>query len=114
MEKPPPKGHDRDICPHCRNVGLCLHPCYPITWIDGNKPRKETLLRDDYDRYQNGSYNDELAFLIEEKRDEWESIQAILDPRKKAIAAMLYSGLSLIEITAILGCSERSLRRWRK
>lgn len=57
------KMYDPAICSLC-GAGCSNPPCYPLTWIDGDKPRKEKLLNDPYDEELYGpDYNAILSDL---------------------------------------------------
>jgi DTW domain-containing protein YfiP len=112
---PPKKPHDPEICKYCGNNGMCLCPCYPVKWIDGNKARKEALLKEPAEQQPTSDYNRVIAELMEDKaaRNETrlEAIRAIKQPRRKMVLAATLAGMTQKEIALQTHISQGRISR---
>ncbi len=112
---PPKKPHDSDICKHCRNIAMCIRVCYPLEWIDGNKARKEALLKEPADQQPTGDYNGALAELMADKEAKnetrLEAIKALKQPRRKIVMAATLAGMSQKEIALQTHISQGRISR---
>jgi hypothetical protein len=112
---PPKRLFDIDICHMCRNSLMCLHPCYPLEWIDGNKARKEALLKEPEKQQPTSDYNATLGELMADKeaRDETrlEAIRAIKQPRRKMVMAATLVGMTQKEIAFQTHISQTRISR---
>jgi DNA-directed RNA polymerase specialized sigma24 family protein len=112
---PPKRLFDKEICPKCRNGGTCLRICYPLEWIDGNKARKEALLKEPAEQQPTSDYNRVIAELMEDKaaRNEprLEAIRAIKQPRRKMVLAATLAGMTQTEIALQTHISQGRISR---
>uniref|UniRef100_A0A6M3J470 Uncharacterized protein n=1 Tax=viral metagenome TaxID=1070528 RepID=A0A6M3J470_9ZZZZ len=112
MSKPAPRsGHDKMICADCRNRGACFHPCAPLTWIDGNVPRRENFIHSKMLDYEQRDYKTVLYDLQchHSPTDRIEQIGEIADIRIRAVCAMLAVDIPKANIADLLHISIRHL-----
>jgi hypothetical protein len=111
----PKSPHDKDICPYCKNNGICLLPCYPVQWIDGNKARKEALLKNPSEQQPTSDYNHKLSELMDDKaaRDETrlEAIRTVKQPRRRLVLAATLVGMTQKEIASETHISQGRISR---
>lgn len=107
------KLQDRAICPPCPNIHVCLGKCPPLVWIDGDKARHESLLRDDI--YGERDYNDSLSELMADREskdtERLELIRRIMDPRKRLIAAGIFVDMTQEQVADALRISQQMISR---
>jgi len=112
---PPKKPHDVDICKNCRNEKSCLHVCFPLEWVDGNKARKEALLREPAEQQPTSDYNHVLAELMEDKaaRNETrlEAIRDVKQLRRRLVLAATLAGMTQKEIARETHISQGRISR---
>lgn len=113
---PPANGFDATICKPCANRGACLHICAPLSWIDGNKPRKETFINANMDHYQSADYKESLAELSAhyDPPGMIDEIRAIKNLKARAIALLLYGWIGKEETATLLHIPRRSFYRTLK
>lgn len=111
----PKNPHDKDICPFCKNNTLCLLPCLPIQWIDGNKARKEPLLKHPAEQQPSADYNQTISELIEDKAarndERIEAIRAIEQPRRRLVCAGILVGMTQKQISQQAHISQGRISR---
>lgn len=110
-----------EICNFCKIAANCKTKdvCAPLDWIDGNKSRKEPLIRDlsqSTGDFEYSDYNTVLAELIEDKKYKTETgiekikqILLIQDYRTRGIGAMLLFNIPRVDIARILHITEGRL-----
>jgi hypothetical protein len=107
-------------CQECANVKECKKPCYYTEAIIKNEERhyatENTLNWLDLNEYK-ADILDYKAVLTELSRGrlghiQIEDIRAIKNYRTRAIATMLFAGLSGYEIMNLLGCTRHQLYLW--
>jgi hypothetical protein len=112
---PPTKPHDKDICKYCKNSGLCLYPCFPLQWIDGNTVRKEVLLKEPAEQQPTSDYNEKLSELITDKESKdtyrLEVIRSIKQQRRRLVMACLLVGMTQQEISIQTHISQSRISR---
>ena len=112
---PPKRLHDRDICKYCKNKAVCLYMCFPVQWIDGNKARREALLREPAEQQPTSDYNQVLAELMEDKaaRNETrlEAIRDVKQPRRRLVLAATLAGMTQKEIAQQTHISQGRISR---
>jgi hypothetical protein len=109
-----PKKPQDELCTalECPNIPTCTALCPPLTWIDGNKETVEKIMNDpDNDHCEFRDYNLTLSQLMKERDPGIEQIRQIENVRLRAIAAMIYANLSVGQMSAITGLSERHIKR---
>ena len=107
------EGMDKQdqVCQTCKLKKDCKGTCAPMVWINGNKPLKESIMRDPIDCRGHGDYNEVLHNLIRSKQDDTkiEDIRMILDERIRSIAAMLHAHMPITSIARQLHLSRKHL-----
>jgi len=112
---PPKRLHDKDICKYCKNKTVCLYVCFPVQWIDGNKARKEALLRDPAEQQPTSDYNHVISELMEDRiarnEERLEAIRTIEQPRRKLVLAATLAGMTQKEIAQQTHISQGRISR---
>lgn len=109
------KMYDPAICSLC-GAGCSNPPCYPLTWIDGDKPRKENFISQHMLEYPRPDYKEVLGDLAEtqEEHDEYSRFQQavlITDERNRMICLGLLGRISQRRIGELMHISRTQLGR---
>ena len=103
---------DKLICAGCANIQDCIAPCNPMVWIDGDKPRKEMLLKEDLGEYDYADYNAVLAERIEHEQEHFQRlVDKLDDERTQAIVVLLDNNFKIPAVARILKVSIRTIYR---
>ena len=87
---------NENICKLCPNKYKCREICIPLSWINGFESTKEKLLSDvKYQQILIQDYKEVINELAEDQEHNKIDLQRIFDisnPKKRAIAILIYIG----------------------
>ncbi len=103
---------DDPVCKQCINKRICRGTCPPLIWINGYIPRKEPLFSEINNPFlEHYNYNETIAELIEDRREQFDNLHEIKNVRRRAIAAMLSVKITKTAISKLLNMSLRQIIR---
>jgi hypothetical protein len=116
-----PKNGFDSLCKPCVHRGrICDAPCIFLLYVDGSVGRKEKLIADHLEKYEQRDYKETLTDLAGHYDPPGlsDSIMGMPNNRAKAIASLLYFKFNRLEASHLLHINPATLwrivRRWKR